>query len=224
MIKTVRPLLKHHLANSFLTSAAEHAYGAFIHTARRMLLDDRAFFRAYDVDAVEPGTTDLNHALDQLKYSQSYHFDDSGAMMRWKIAARKIDQLHIARSKHTGNKAFYLLIRCREINERALLGRYKGVKLMTVMDYGRFDLDPSIPEGIISGLMALFFASDADICEIVSSDENICRCARRHGMMRVGAGMSFAYSVPADWKLGPQRGDIDQWHLTHYRGDAFGFE
>jgi hypothetical protein len=43
-------------------------------------------------------------------------------------------------------------------------------------------------------------------------------------MMRVGAGMSFAYSVPADWKLGPQRGDIDQWHLTHYRGDAFGFE
>jgi GNAT superfamily N-acetyltransferase len=223
MIKKVTPLLKYHFANSFVIGAAERAYGAVLNTARRILHDDPAFFREYAIDAEEIGAVTSKHDLENIKYSECYHFDDLEAMTCWKMRVRKIDQLHIAHSR-TGNKSFYLLVRCREIKEKALLGRYKGFKLMTVMDYGRFDLGPSISDAIISGIMVLFFASDADACELVSSDTNICKSARRHGMMRVGMGMSFAYSLPADWQFGSECGDMHQWHLTHYRGDAFGFE
>jgi len=224
LIRKVGPLLRHHFANMFVIRTAELAYGAFLYTARRMLHDDRAFFREYTIEAEETGTTNSKHGLENIKYSELYHFDDSEAMTCWKMGARKIDQLYVARSRRTGRKAFYLVVRCREIKKKALFGRYRGFNLMTVMDYGRFDLEPSISDAIISGVMALFFASGADACEIVSSDQNICRSAWRHGMIRVGMGMSFAYSLPADWKIGSECADMHQWHLTHYRGDAFGFE
>jgi GNAT superfamily N-acetyltransferase len=219
IIKKISPLLKHHLKKSFVIDAAERAYGVLLYLARQILHDDRAFFREYAFNAANS-----EHDLENIKYSEYYHFDDSEHMTSWKMQARKIDQRYIACSNHTGNKSFYLLIRRREINEKALLGRYKGFKLMTLMDYGRFDLNPSISDAIISGVISLFFASDADVCEIISSDESIWRSARRRGMMRVGAGMSFAYFLPANWDFGLDHADLRKWHLTHYRGDAFKFE
>jgi len=223
-IKNLSPFLKHHFANSFMIRTAESAYGAFLGAARRILHDDRSFFNDYTIDAQEIGVTISKSELENIKYSQCYHFDDSEVMTHWKMRARNIDRLQIARSRRTGENSFYLLVRCREINNKALLGRYKGFKLMTAMDYGRFDLNPSISDAIVSGIMALFFASDADACEVVSSDKNICRSARRRGMMRIGKGMSFAYCLPSDWDFGARSADISQWHLTHYRGDAFAFE
>jgi GNAT superfamily N-acetyltransferase len=223
MVKKISPLLIHHLQNSIAIGAAERTYGALLYLARKVLHDDKAFSRKFNlvVDKIESANS--MHSLSDIKYPERYHFDDSEAMTTWKMEARKIDQLYVARSNDTRKKSFYVLARCREIKKKALLGRYKGFKLMTMMDYGRFDLDPAISDAIVSSVISLFFSSNADACEIITSDENMCRAARRRGMMRVGMGMSFAYSLPSDWDFGLHE-DTRQWHLTHYRGDAFGFE
>jgi GNAT superfamily N-acetyltransferase len=224
LIKNVGPLIRHHIANSLVVRAAEHTYGIFLHSLRRIVHDEREFFGNYTVHIEELAIANSKYSLENIKYSERYHFDDSEAMARWKMQTRNIDQLYIVSSRRTGKPSCYLIIRSRRINKKALLERYKDIKLMTVMDYGRFDLDPAICDAIISGIMSVFFTSNADACELICSDENICRSARRHGMMRVGMGMSFAYSRPASWKLGSECGDMHQWHLTHYRGDAFAFE
>jgi GNAT superfamily N-acetyltransferase len=222
MIKNVSPVVRHHFANSFFIRTLERTYETCFQIARRMLYDQRAFFRDYTIDVEEVEALNAEHC--NIKYSERYHFDDSEAMVCWKMGARKIDQLYIVRSRRTGNKVLYLLVRRREIKKRPLLGKYTGLNLMSVMDYGCFDLEASISDAIISSTMALFFASESDACEIISSDPNVCRSARRHGMMRIGMGMSFAYCVPSNWKLGSGSADLHQWHLTHYRGDGFGFE
>jgi GNAT superfamily N-acetyltransferase len=224
MVKNVGPLLRHHIANSLINSLADRAYGALVRGARKLLHDHDAFHRKYMIDAETIETNNPARDPDSAKYPHQYHFDDSGAMLYWKMRARNIDRLYIARDRHAASKAFYLITRCREIKNKAIFGRYKGIKLLSVMDYGRFDLNPSVSDAIVSGLMTLFFSSDADACELISSDADICRFAGRRGMMPLGAGMSYAYCLPATWRLGSESRDIHQWHLSSYRGDAFSFE
>ena len=101
--------------------------------------------------------------------------------------------------------------------------KYKDFTIMTLMDYGLFIDDETTYLSIIEKLFDLFWQSSAEVLEVISNSEALCAVSRRKGMLRVGKGMSFKYSLPENWDIGDECNRLENWHLTHFCGDGFSF-
>jgi hypothetical protein len=117
-----------------------------------------------------------------------------------------------------------MIIRDRMIQNRTLADKYTGFRMLSVMEFGHLDDGLDIEKAIVSAALVVFQASNADIVELVTSSPSIETTARSCGFIPLGAGMSFKFMCPSQSPLSGIQTTIADWHLSHYCGDAFGFE
>jgi len=219
-LRTSRPFLNKHVTSQVAIDAMDFCYRilartwSYVHSWKSP--------RKVSVERVSLYDESVTGQLPPLKYSAKYHFNDTYLKLMWKI--RNDMQFYIVRSRSSGQPLCYFLTKSRII-EKPLASRYCGFDLMTLMDYGFYtDVDDIACSILITAFWDIYMDSGADILEIITSLPALCSAAKRHGMIKVGNGMSFKFSVPAEWNIGPDASDIRSWHLTHCCGDAFSFE
>ena len=152
-----------------------------------------------------------------------YHFNDENDKLRYKLSSIKNTRLFFILD-HKDRPMACLTFKIR--NSEETIGIFKGYaryRLMTLMDYGVYYFSEKTYELIVNTAINLFLQSDAEILEIISSSPKLNYYARHLGMLKLGVGMSFSFSVPSHWNLGESSKDPANWPLTHFCGDAYTF-
>jgi hypothetical protein len=75
-------------------------------------------------------------------------------------------------------------------------GRYTGIKIMSVMEFGQFDRGSDIPDALVGALLMLLRKSDTEVLKFVTSSPAIRASARRRGFLSLGEGMTFKFMAP----------------------------
>lgn len=172
---------------------------------------------------------DIDHLLstgisfDHRHYDSPFHFNDSLSKIAWKMCGRTDLRLYLLTDSDTGRILAYCIIKDRCLNEYRYLGRYRGLRLMTMMDFGIFDSDRHLYRILLNAVLHHFLESGADILDLISTCPSIDAAARRLGMLKVGKGMTFHYAPTSACPIPEEAEHITNWHLTHFCSDGFTF-
>jgi GNAT superfamily N-acetyltransferase len=148
----------------------------------------------------------------------SISFDESSAMLQWKLSARGIDKTISFSNGMNDLGSFFVRSRVVQQHWR---GRQFQLRLMTIMHTLSAINDPAFADHVVWASVDMLRRDGADALEIITSSPAMIYAARRRGMFRAGRGMSFTYYAPPNL-LWPEPSLAD-WPLTHYCGDAFSF-
>jgi GNAT superfamily N-acetyltransferase len=221
LLRDLRPFLRQHVPSQFAVSVAGAALNAAAAAAQRLLHIGSQFEKRYSVEAIDK----LRFAelvTRGLVRPEKFYWGDHAS---WFEARRSpIDFINIVRRRDEGDPCAFLITRDRLIKSRTLAGRYTGFKMLSVMEYGQLNRGVDIGDALVGALLMLFRKSDADLAEFVTSSHLIQAAARRRGFLALGAGMSFKFMAPPHSPLRAMPTTLADWHLSHYCGDAFGFE
>ncbi len=89
------------------------------------------------------------------------------------------------------------------------------------MDFGLFRNDQHIYSVLLKKVLNLFWASDAEIFEIVSNSSTMNSLIKKYGMLKAGRGASFNFIVPKEWNWENEWDSLENWNITHFSVDAF---
>jgi hypothetical protein len=143
--------------------------------------------------------------------------------IKWKFGKCKGCVLYYVVDKATQKPLLYLILKDRHI-KHSFSGRYKGFKIMTLMDFGILSLEEKNFDILLSIVSHFFWESNAEILEIVTSSPILVHKARHRGYIRVGRGVDFWFKSPPQLNLTPDCTEIRNWHITHFACDGFSFE
>jgi GNAT superfamily N-acetyltransferase len=221
ILRNARPFLRHHIPSRIAVSAGGIAFDAIFTAAQSLLFRKSHIEKKYFVESVDgPRFSALlaNSLVRPEKFSW-------GRDASWFEARRAPnDQIYGVTRRGESEPCAFLIIRDRLVKTRTLAGKYTGFKMMSVMDFGQLDQGSDIANALVSAVVTLFRRSDADIAEFVTSSPTIQATARSFGFFPFGAGMSFKFMAPPQNPLHGIKTTLADWHLSHYCGDAFGFE
>jgi hypothetical protein len=94
---------------------------------------------------------------------------------------------------------------------------------MTLMDFGFAEPSKQNYLALLAHLLIEFYESRAEILELVSPVPEFNLVSRQCGLLPVGKGMSFAFSLPPGWNLDQSSfSDISRWPISHLSGDGPG--
>jgi GNAT superfamily N-acetyltransferase len=175
----------------------------------------------------------LNHIQDidqfkhpeksSLKYFSAFHFNDSSEKLIYKIKHNSNLDLYNIYSKEQQKTILYFVLNNRYLSRP--LGGFSDFRLMTLMDYGFYSNDdPNYFKVLIHHVFKLFYESDAEALDIISSYGFLSGLLKSKWMIKIGKGMSYKFAAPTNWDLGDEAKQIESWHLTHFCGDAYAFE
>lgn len=224
-LKTARPFLEYHVKSKLAVNIADWLFQKLIRLIMPLTLrignapkcDVLVDRLGADDDGLEDGD------FPKPNYKEKFHFNNNFSKIIWKLKETKHNAaLYLVKSEATKEPLCYFIIRKKEVRE-PMLDKYENFTLMTLMDYGFFNDDVKVYEVLTNTVFNLFWKSEADVLEIISSSKILKGYAKRIGMMKVGKGMSITLSVPSKWNLGHHYSDLTKWHLTHFSGDAFAF-
>lgn len=220
LMRDTRPFLRAHTANRLAVAAGGAAANAILAGRRLMLHRSRKLDR-YQVGPID--STRFSELVQSMPArSEKYSW---GSQANWfTVRSGTKDTFYEISRVGESDPCAFLIVRDRRITSRRLAGKYTDFKMMSVMEFGELDRGSDVPESLVSAAVILFQDSDADIAEFVTSSQPIQASALRHGFRALGAGMSFAFKAPLN---NPLRGAVtttQDWHLSHYCGDGFGFE
>ena len=221
-LRSLTPLLREHVKSRGLVAVANGLYQAGRFVIEPVL---KSTGSKITVTAMEVPTChrDRHTSLPVTNHDTKFHFDHGVDMLRWKLRADKTNRLYLLKDQATDENLCYIVLRSRNIT-KPIAGRYKNFEMMSLMDFGLFVDDDRPYDAIISATFNLFENSTAELLDIVSSNQKLNLRARRRGMRSVGKGMSYKFSAPDSWNLPPETMSASNWQLTHFTGDAFGFE
>jgi ribosomal protein S18 acetylase RimI-like enzyme len=162
-----------------------------------------------------------------IKYDCQCHFKDSNERIFWKVNWANSRQGHNCRIYLFGGcdasiALGYMVVRKR-VQMEPMAGRFRDFRLMTLMDFGFFKLEENAYLMLLHSILKLFWQGDADVLEVITNNIRLQNLARHLGLIRIGKGMSFTYSVPRDWNWPNNYNNIRSMHLTHFCGDGFTF-
>lgn len=224
MLKSMRMIFDYHLKSRLLAFSADFIYRAAIRTF--LALKNRAItLKGSNVRAVKIDVNNYSQSCKQppeLHYHTKYHFNDSMPKLKWKVMSSGFSTLYIMEDHSTSTPLCYFVLKKRPI-EKPMLDKYKDFTLMTLMDFGMYHSDESIHDTLLRLVLNMFWKSDADVLEVISSSNLLNSSADRMGMKKVGRGMSYVYSAPPHWNIDSGADCPEKWPLTHYCGDAFSF-
>lgn len=169
----------------------------------------------------------LINSFPGLYYRNKFHFNDSPSKLIWKIkVSNSKDEnncsLYILKEVTQNEPICYFVIRMKhQLKPRGI--KYKNFKLMTLMDFGFFKNDIRIYSTLLKKIICFFWKSDAEVLEIISNSKLFGSIMKRMGMIKIGKGISFMFSVPSNWSLDEEWNKLQNWNLTHFSGDAFSF-
>ena len=228
-LKSARPFLVAHVRSIFLSSFLNILYMGATRFLYKACFSNPWFRKRKSRKLMFTECDENNYTSyhKKINYSTTFHFNDSQDKLIWKIRGCKsksgnICKLFIARDLTTNDIVGYFVVR-NKIQKEPVAVKYKNFTIMTLMDYGLFIDDEAIYSSIIENLFDLFWKSSAEVLEVISNSEALCAVLRRKGMLRVGKGMSFKFSLPEFWNIGDECSKLEEWHLTHFCGDGFSF-
>jgi GNAT superfamily N-acetyltransferase len=222
-LKTIRPLLEYHVRYRLFRIVADVLYRGLILLFRPLQiilskpLKNKVSLKKIDVKEDAPSRADMP----KLRYPVRYHFNDSLPKLLWKIDWTRHDTtLYFLINEATKEPWCYLVIREKQVSE-PILDKYGNFKLMTLMDFGFFTDDQNVYQALVNKVFHIFWKSEAEVLEIISSSALLNACAKHLGMRKVGKGVPFMFTAPSKLDLGSRCGDLAEWHLTHYSGEGF---
>lgn len=168
---------------------------------------------------------DLHSLLDRLRADRQVHFAMDADLLHRKMkiaSAVGAMSLWLIRDNRSQECLAYMIVRERT-QVQPLADKYRDFRLMTLMDFAFVNDDARATNGIVGHLIRLFFESDCDVLEVISSNKLVNRAAAKRAMIPVGKGMSFTYSVPDNWNLPANLAHVENWPLSSFCGDAFTF-
>lgn len=229
MLKSARPFLRAHLGSGMSSRILNALISPVIRLIFRTIYGQRKLKTLAARTEIIP-SDDEGHIIDsfpKLYYRNKFHFNDSPSKLIWKIkvsSSRDENEclLYYLRGVTEDKPLCYFVIRMKNQQESRGL-KYKDFKLMTLMDFGFFEDDTRIYSTLVKKVTCLFWESDAEVLEIISNSELLDSDLRRMGMIRVGKGVSFMFSVPKDWPRDEEWNKLHNWHITHFSGDAYSF-
>jgi len=207
LLKTARPVLEYHVKSKPIRFMANFLYRALILFWGHFILiltklkKNKVFLDQVNIH----DDTIFNNDLPRLCYRAKYHFNDSLSKIIWKIKWGKPEtSLYLLKDEATKKPLCYFVIRKKEIKE-AILGKYRNFYLMTLMDFGFFTEDAKVYKKLINKVFSMFWKSEADVLELVSSSKMINGYVKRLGMIEVGKGVPFMFTLPPRCHIGHHR-------------------
>jgi len=167
----------------------------------------------------------FQHLLESVIKRRSLHFGMQSDLLQRKFeVAKKTGTMSawLILEKKTGASLAYMILRER-FQDKPLSGKYRGFHLMSLVDCAMVSEDAKTAVALVANCLEIFFHSDCSVLEIVSNIKNVHDAALRRGLLPVGKGMSFNYSVPSDWQWSADRSQLEKWPLTGFCGDGFTF-
>lgn len=220
MMKTIRPLLEYHLGKGKFVKVLDGFYrmpAKVFSLVPAMRANRECIVETVDADGLSAllQSTRLHHA-------KRYHFDSSAERLKWKIGKRNNMSICTVREKKEGRLIGYFITKTRPVTE-PFGGKYKDFKLMTMMDYGVCSDRADGLDILVSQAVGFFMKSDAEVFELITSAGSEKRIEWSTGLVKVGRGMSFKYSIPSTWNFEEDSKYLRSWELNHFTADAFAF-
>ena len=163
--------------------------------------------------------------LENIASRRSLHFGIQPDLLRQKFEiAKKSGTMSawLILEKKTGESLAYMILRER-FQDKPMAEKYRGFQLMSLADYALVNDDAGTVSALAGHCLEVFFQSGCDVLEIVSNKKCVHNAAVRRGLLPVGKGMSFNYSVPENWQWGAEQAQLEKWPLTGFCGDGFTF-
>ena len=225
LLKTVRPLLNYYLKSKIFVSILNIPYRMALRMVlmlmKRPLRPDKFNISVERIDFNHNDLSDKD--LPPLFYHTPYHFNDSIDKIKWKIGEKRDIALYFIRRGSTKEYLCYFVLKNREIRE-PIAGKFANFRLMTLLDYGFYDDDINTYEALMSAVFSLFWHSEAEVLEVISSSKILTPVLKRNGMVKAGKGVSFKFSIPEHWKMDQTCTELSNWPLTRFVGNTFSFE
>jgi GNAT superfamily N-acetyltransferase len=223
LIRNMKPFMRQRIKNGLVLSVLGGAFTSLYSASRIVPFGDLLLRRKYHVSPI--GSLRFVSLLTQqpLVVAQRFYW---GKDVRWFEARRRsrgIDNVFLVYRRGEQSPCAFLIVRERPIKQRLFMG-CTGFTMMSVVEFGHLDTGSDTSEAIISGAILLFNNSSADILEFITSSPPIHAAARRRGLFRAGAGMTFKFMPPRGSAMEAHQSTISDWHMSHYCGDAFAFE
>ena len=224
LLRNIRPFLRYHIHNQVLVSGAGRAFDIVFAASHRLLFRASDFEQRYHIEVIDGPMFAVLLDRHPLVMPEKFHWSGSAAWFEKRRAARGIDNICTVRRRGDTAPCAFLIVRDRILQKSPIKGKYTGIKMMSIMEFGQFDQETNVADALVGASLVLFGRSDADLIEFVTSSPSIRAAARRRGYFPLGDGMSFKFMAPVGNPLYGVETTIADWHLSHYSGDAFGFE
>ncbi|HYA39785.1 MAG TPA: GNAT family N-acetyltransferase [Syntrophobacteraceae bacterium] len=224
-LKSARPFLMAHWPKIPVETFAKHVSDPILKSFYQYTVMKRRY-RTTNVKCIAASMLDLRIQKELFpKYINHtrFHFRNDFEKVRWKVDRISLREgneceLYILFDTISSKPLGYFVTRLRH-QSAPLASRYKNFWLMTLMDYGT--INDQLYGQILHESMSLFLKSRAEIFEIISNSKEVAKVARSFGLVAVGKGMSFKFSLPAHWRITEEYAELDSWPLTHFCGDGF---
>ena len=218
--KTLRPLLKHHLAWEPAVLLADGLYRLSAGNLLRLLSLPA---RGLELERHDLGAGERPSSWPDRQRLRPNFFLDGMERILWKAnnvqgAAGLVYQLYVL--KYQGEPQGFFIARTWE-QKKPLAGRYQDFRLQSVMDFGFFQDRPRDWGLLLGGMLKAFWRSNADVLEIINNYTELSSLMKRRGILPVGKGMSYTFAPRADWRPEVAWQSLSTWHLPHFSGDGF---
>lgn len=222
MIRNIRPFLRHHTSNSILNRFGGVAADLTFSAIEKFWLSGSR--RKCVIEEITAERFFVLLASGREFGEERFYWGKDLQWFETRRNKRGIDRIYSIRPNAESEATMFMLVRLRINESRPIREKYKGVNIMSVMEFGNFSFRADFAETLIDAIIELFVNSDADMVEFVTSSTPVYRSARKYGFFPLGAGMSFKLKLPKNLQFEAREIRLPDWHLTHYCGDAFGFE
>lgn len=227
MIKSAKPFMEAHIKSKWVVHILD------VLSRKVIELIYRYYFGKKNRGVLKDRFVNLNYAdpsrlsLPELYYEAKYHFNDRLEKLLWKVKGSNAKpendcSLYLLEDIENGTPFCYFVLRLKMQSE-PLANKYKDFKLMTLMDFGLYKNDERIQPTLLREVIDLFWKSDAEVLEVLSNSKTLTGLMKQKGLIKVGKGMSFTFSVPENLNFDKESNNLRSWHLTSFCGDAFSF-
>jgi GNAT superfamily N-acetyltransferase len=227
MLKSLRPILKAHFPSQSLAGFFDFLSRPFLFLMNHIIYgrkrrdDPKMKMERISLENEKA----LIESFPKVVHEHPFHFDSSPSKLRWKInVSNSLDDqncsLYMLKDAQQNHALCYFIIRTK-FQREPRGSRYKDFKLMTLMDFGLFRYDLHIYSVLLKKVLNLFWASDAEIFEIVSNSNTMNSLIKKYGMLKAGRGVSFNFIVPKEWNWENEWDNLENWNITHFSVDAF---
>ena len=226
LVKCAKPFLEAHIRSKSITVFLDLLARPIISLHHR-LFSGRRRFNTLEAETFEFQINENNkpnESLPKTYHPNKFHFNDILKKVIWKISITNSKgyncRLYILKAISSADPLAYFVVRIR-VQRNTIGDKYKNFSLMTLMNFCLFKDDKRIVYMLLKKVIDLFWESEAEVLEVISSSEIFLSAMRSMGMIKVGKGMSFTIAIPATWDIGKDSAELKNWSLTHFCGDGF---
>jgi GNAT superfamily N-acetyltransferase len=222
LLKTVRPVLRRYIGNGFIMKAIDYIYRFTYLSLVISRMKFRLNFSKYKVKKLDKEGFTKYHDL-KVYHKDICVFNSNIKKISWKLSRTKHQHDVYFVLDESDKTIGYFILRIKNISYDKNK-TYSDYSLMTLVDFGSYVDDiKKVFEVIFEKVVYIFFDSEANVLEIISSSEYIISCSKKNMFKRGGRGMSFTFN---DGGVSGVNFSslLDRWHLTSFCGDAFTFK